>query len=283
MTDDRILRSLTALMHDVAAGDDSYVDDVLARTERMNQRPAWSFASRWFPASIALARRPLRQSSPILLWIVLAALLIASIVGAAFVGATLMRDEPARVIVIGPTPSAAPTMTARPSQSHKPVPTASPLPLLPMPGARFATPGEYGWTGALGSKTGMHNVIVDPKAPDDSRQTQLVFAVQTACFPRATGARPTPVTVAGLNGLYLEPYDDPDVLFTIDREVGATTGAYALSIGDRTLCVYVTWDAATTPDELSAVRQVVESLRGQPFGQDGIRIVFTLPAGWDTG
>ena len=31
---------------------------------------------------------------------------------------------------------------------------------------------------------------------------------------------------------------------------GQTTGAYALPIGDRTLCVYLTWDAATTQDEL---------------------------------
>ncbi|MBA2374494.1 MAG: hypothetical protein H0V74_09905, partial [Chloroflexi bacterium] len=63
---------------------------------------------------------------------------------------------------------------------------------------------------------------------------------------------------------------------------GETTAAYALPIGDRTLCAYLTWDAATTPDELNAAREVLESIRGQPFGQDGIRINFTLPAGWDT-
>ena len=64
---------------------------------------------------------------------------------------------------------------------------------------------------------------------------------------------------------------------------GATTGAYALAIGDRTLCVYLTWDPDSPQDEVEAARQVVESIRGQPFGQDGIRINFTLPAGWDTG
>ena len=61
------------------------------------------------------------------------------------------------------------------------------------------------------------------------------------------------------------------------------SGAYALAIGDRTLCVYLTWDAYTTEDELESARQVVESIRGQPFGRDGVLINFTLPEGWDTG
>ena len=39
----------------------------------------------------------------------------------------------------------------------------------------------------------------------------------------------------------------------------------------------------TTPAELSAARDAVGSIRGQPFGEDGIRINFTLPAGWDVG
>ena len=30
------------------------------------------------------------------------------------------------------------------------------------------------------------------------------------------------------------------------------SGAYALAIGDRTLCVYLTWDAYTTEDELES-------------------------------
>jgi hypothetical protein len=94
-------------------------------------------------------------------------------------------------------------------------------------------------------------------------------------------ADPVPVTVAGLDGLYVEPYE-PSRTF-VRPQGGETTGAYALPVGHRTLCAYLTWDPATTPDELEAGRQVVESIRGQPFGADGIRINFTLPAGWDTG
>lgn len=171
----------------------------------------------------------------------------------------------------GPSPSLA-------EQTPAPTPTASMLPNLGMPGTRGPFPaGEFGWTGELGSKTGMHSVI-----ENESRQTQLIFAVGNDCFRAAPGAKPTAATVAGLDGLYLEPYDDPSVLFIVPPGGGETTAAYALPIGDRTLCAYLTWDAATTPDELNAAREVLESIRGQPFGQDGIRINFTLPAGWDT-
>lgn len=183
--------------------------------------------------------------------------------------------------------SAPPPSEPEPSASDEPVPSASMLPDLGLPGTSRAAggflAGEYGWTGARGSKTGMHSVIGNESSPDAFRQTQLIFAVENDCFPAAPGAEPTAVTVAGLDGLYLEPYDDPSVLFIFPPRGGETTGAYALPIGDRTLCAYLTWDPATTPDELNAAREVLESIRGQPFGQDGIRINFTLPAGWDTG
>ena len=183
--------------------------------------------------------------------------------------------------------SAPPANESESSAADELVPSASKLPNLGLPGtsrrAGGYLAGEYGWTGALGSKTGMHSVIENESSPDSFRQTQLIFAVVNDCFSAAPGAEPTAVTVAGLEGLYLEPYDDPSVLFIIPPRGEETTGAYALQIGDRTLCAYLTWDAATTPDELNAGREVLESLRGQPFGQDGIRINFTLPAGWDTG
>lgn len=178
----------------------------------------------------------------------------------------------------GPSPSLA-------EQTPAPTPTASMLPARGMPGTRRPSlAGEYGWTGELlGSKTGMHSVIGNESSPDEFRQTQLIFAVENDCFPAAPGAKPTAKTVAGLDGLYLEPYDGPGVLFIAPPRGGETTAAYALPIGDRTLCAYLTWDAATTPDELNAAREVLESIRGQSFGEDGIRINFTLPAGWDTG
>jgi hypothetical protein len=111
-------------------------------------------------------------------------------------------------------------------------------------------------------------------------QIQLVFGVSANCFRE--GGDPVAVTVAGLDGLYVEPYEDTSVLFA-GRRVGATTGAYALPIDDRTLCVYLTWDPAITPDQLREAREVVESIHGEPHGEDGIRINFYLDGGWDTG
>ncbi len=179
------------------------------------------------------------------------------------------------------TPDATPTPEATPgSTSSSPDPSAS-IPLIQrMPGSRSNPAGVYGWTGALGSSTGMHNVV----GLDDGggRMTQMVFAVEDDCFASGDGPEPVPVTVGGLDGTYVEPYDGPGVLFMPEREEGQTTGAYALAIDGRTLCVYLTWDPSTTADELDAARQVVESIRGEALGS-GLRIIFTLPQGWDTG
>lgn len=125
----------------------------------------------------------------------------------------------------------------------------------------------------------MHNVVEDGTG---LRQTQITFAAKDDCFAGGTATEPAPVTIAGLDGMYVEPYGDPSVQFGGPRD-GFTTRAHALPIGDRTLCIYLSWGPATTPDELDAARQVVESIRGQPFGEDGIRINFTLEQGWDTG
>jgi hypothetical protein len=127
----------------------------------------------------------------------------------------------------------------------------------------------------------MHHVISDGHDSNVFRQTQLVFGVENDCF--GAGGDPMAVTVAGLDGLYVEPYEDSSRLFFTPPRGGETMGAYALPIDDRTLCVYLTWDPTTTEEELAAGRQIVESIRGQSYGEDGIRINFTLPAGWDTG
>ncbi|HLC03113.1 MAG TPA: hypothetical protein VJK02_08765 [Anaerolineales bacterium] len=169
----------------------------------------------------------------------------------------------------GPAPSDSPA---------SPDPSAQVLRALGLPGARGGPPGEYGWTGALGSSTGMHSVV---EGASEFRQTQITFAVENECFAGGEGPEPVRMTVAGLDGLYVEPYQDPGVLFV--ARGGERTGAYALPIGDRTLCVYLSWDPATTQVELDAALRVVESIRGQPFGPDGIRINFTITTLWDTG
>jgi hypothetical protein len=183
----------------------------------------------------------------------------------------------ALVFLLAACSSPVPTRTVGESVAptpDSPEPSASMLPDLGLPGTSAGIAGEYGWTGPLGSSAWMHHVV--QTSSSDFRQTQLTFAVIGDCFGSATAAEPELVTVAGLDGLYLEPYRNPNPAGP------ETTGTYALPVDDRTLCVYLTWDPATTQEELEAARQVVESIRGQPFGPDGIRINFTLPSGWDT-
>ena len=205
------------------------------------------------------------------------ALVLTACTTAAVPSATSSRDGSAAETEV--TSTSLVTATVPEAGSTVPnVPAAttatSTLPDLWLPGAGLNEPaGEYGWTGALGASAGMHHY------PDTGGQTQIVFAVENDCF--GAGGDPVAMKAAGLDGLYVEPYEDPSVLFF--SQGGETTGAYALPIGDRTLCVYLSWDPATTEEELAAGRQIVESIRGQPHGEDGIRINYTLPARWDIG
>ena len=202
-------------------------------------------------------------------WVQVAAT-VGVIVAAVLVGYALGR--------LGPRPGDG--RTATPTPSLLPTQSAAALPALDMPGTRSSPAGKYGWTGSRGFRTGMHNVV---SVGDGYRMTQMVFAVDDNCFARGSGPERGAVTVAGLDGRSVEPYVGPGTLFMPNREKGETTRAYALPIGDRTLCVYLTWDATTTTKELDAARRVVDSILGQPFGAHGVRIVFTLPEGWDTG
>lgn len=153
-----------------------------------------------------------------------------------------------------------------------------------MPGNTASPAGVYGTTvapsDALPWTQGMHHVVEDGEG--GFRQTQLTFAAAEDCFGGWEGSDPNPVTVAGLDALYVEPYGDPAVQFGTGRD-DMTTGAYALPFGEAALCVYLSWDAQTTAEELEAARQVVESIRGRPFGNDGVQFNFILPAGWDKG
>ena len=107
---------------------------------------------------------------------------------------------------VTPQPADQPTTTSIPSTTV-PVPMVGTLPALRLPGMTPREPaGQYGWTGEPGSRGWMHRVIEGP--PGVTRQTQLAFTVEDDCFARSPGAEPTAVTVAELDGLYLEPYDD---------------------------------------------------------------------------
>ena len=156
---------------------------------------------------------------------------------------------------------------------------------LRLPGTAASPAGEYGWVGGTGSSAGMHRVIGED---EDAREaTVMRFSVGATCLSARPGALPSqghspvPVRLGGWNGISVEPYL-PVVGF--GRLQGdETTRGYELAVGDRTLCVWLTWHATTTVEELDAAMRILDTLRVEPIGDSRIQVLFTLGAGWDTG
>lgn len=154
------------------------------------------------------------------------------------------------------------------------------LPDLGLPGPlRNSRAREAGWeTGQVPS--GMHRVIEEEDPARES--TAVIFASGPDCLGDAWEERDArDVRVAGFDAVVVEPYEPVNAF--VNRTGDETTRAYALAVGDRTLCVFVTWDLSTTEDELREAVDMVDTIRAQPIGSNGVRITFTLPAGWDTG
>jgi hypothetical protein len=127
----------------------------------------------------------------------------------------------------------------------------------------------------------MHRVIGEGGA------TSMLFAVGADCLARAPGATTSgdqpahPVRLAGFDGKAIEPYQPPVTFGSLSGD--ETTRAYELAVGDRTLCLWLTWHATTTDDDLDALMRILDTLRVEPLGDSRIRLRFTLEAGWDTG
>jgi Tol biopolymer transport system component len=96
-TERRLAGDLPNILADLAMGPyPDYIDDVLASTSKLPQRPAWTFPERWLPM-VDIARQPLL--APGLPWrsISLALLLIAALLAAAaalFIGAQQRLPAP---------------------------------------------------------------------------------------------------------------------------------------------------------------------------------------------
>jgi len=114
---------------------------------------------------------------------------------------------------------------------------------------------------------------------DDGEVAAMRFAHRHSCF-RSADAATVPVTVAGYEGAYVEPYEPPVTFVGVGDEI---TRAYELKIGSGNLCVYVTWHPTTTADELDAALGILDTIRAEYRDDGSIRIVFTLTDSWDTG
>jgi hypothetical protein len=248
---ERIVRSwlepgLTTLTDDVL---DPVLDQLPATPQR---RPLWSL------------RRVRPVGSFAKFALAAAALVVVAIVGFS------LASRPG-LPVVGVTPSSSP------APAHEPLESPS-LPALRLPGT-FASPaGDYGFDSSLRPSAGMHKFTRDA-----SREVaDLTFSV--LCDAREWDEPTQQVNVAGFDAVYAEPYEPP-VTFT-GPDGDETTRAYALSVGDRTLCVYLTWHETTTDAERDALLQIVETIRAEHIKngrQDFVRAIFTLDEGWDVG
>lgn len=247
---------------------DHVLDAVLEQLpSKPQRRPKWS--ARRIADMNALARY---------------ALAAAAVLVVAIVGFNLLR-APSTTQITGASPSAnvSPSTSASPSPPAEvtPIPYAS-LPVRPLPGTRYSPAGEYGWEGGPGPESwgaGMHKVIEDGQEVRES--TALLFKVGADCLAMREGQPSQPVRVGGFEGVSVEPYEPPVTFGGPDGD--EITRAHALAVGDRTLCVFLTWHSDTTADELEAAAQALDTLRAVPIGNDRIRITFTLDEGWDIG
>jgi dipeptidyl aminopeptidase/acylaminoacyl peptidase len=100
MTDDRLTHRLSGLMHELAIGDEQYIDDILARTVQTHQRPAWAFPTRWVPAPAVLEWLPAYQNR-LVLALLLAGMLALLLGTAAFVGNQIREQLPSSQVSNG--------------------------------------------------------------------------------------------------------------------------------------------------------------------------------------
>src|SRR6185503_17729116 len=97
MTADRLERRLPDVLNELALPRvPDYVDTMLSRTERMPQRPGWSFPERWFPVSTIATALPTRRR-PALRPLIVAAVVLA-LIAAALVAYVGSRPRPAPLL-----------------------------------------------------------------------------------------------------------------------------------------------------------------------------------------
>ena len=92
ITPDRFERELPGLFDELAtARTPDYLDDVVQRSERMRQRPAWTFPERWLPMSAISERMATAPRVPLRAVALVAILVLALVAAAAYVGSQQHR------------------------------------------------------------------------------------------------------------------------------------------------------------------------------------------------
>ena len=88
MTSDRLERRLPEVLTELSLPrPPEYLDSLLSRTERMPQRPGWTFLERWLPMDTAMRRPAALPRTPVrILLLVVVAALLAALAGALIAG-----------------------------------------------------------------------------------------------------------------------------------------------------------------------------------------------------
>jgi Tol biopolymer transport system component len=132
MSIDRLERRLPEVLAELALPRvPDYVDDLLGRTERMPQRPGWTFLERWFPVSTIATALPAGQRPalrPLIAVVVLIALVLAAVAlyvgsqhplpplfGLARNGAVVTADATGNIVLVDPSTSAIRTLVLGPN------------------------------------------------------------------------------------------------------------------------------------------------------------------------
>ena len=178
-----------------------------------------------------------------------------------------------------PTSTFIPTSTPTAPPTAIPSPTASAsLPTLQMPGFGPSRAGWYGWTALVpGQHVATHYVV----EPEGREATEIGFTVGPDCLVTTGNPEPRRVEIGDLEGVSIEPYE-PGYLVGPGAE-DEITRAYELEVGNTTLCVFLTWHPTSSEEEIARAEAAVQSLRAEPTGFRGVRIMFRLSHGWDTG
>jgi len=131
MSSDRLERRLPEVLTELSLPRvPDYVDNLLSRTERMSQRPGWTFPERWFPVSAITEAMPASRRlpfRPLMLVAILVALAIVAVVlivgsqkrlpplyGPARNGAVLTTDASENVILLDPATGTTRTLATGP-------------------------------------------------------------------------------------------------------------------------------------------------------------------------
>jgi hypothetical protein len=160
-----------------------------------------------------------------------------------------------------PSPSSGPSATAAPSAGPS-------LRGIPFPELRGAQPGTYGWASSLPGVGTRRMQLFE----GDREVVMVVFSLGPPCLGNSTANAGVPVQIAGYDAI------------AIDRRGGdRRIRQYAISIADRLLCVDLYSRTTTTEDELNSALAVLDTIRAQPIGEQGIRITFDLAEPWGHG